>query len=566
MVAETNEVVSRGRWRPRLIRWGIEAWPVVVAAFAGLIAMGHIADSPWKDTFLYNSDSLILPMIEKSIANGESMHWIFSSQNFLFPEGLFFFLSTLFTDSPQTALLTNGVLNIVALYVLLRVIAHLLAHRSRHRYVEISIALAATFLFVVYVLLEPTASVNRSGIASTFLMTTYYYGVILTGLGLIALALWVTRSFSQADWGRRRSIIFAVASAALATITTFSDPLYVMQVVAPFAVTALLLVFLNRLSWRGLLVLLAPTAVGVLIGFGLRVVFRSIFASGLGSYVAINNIPEAIKLFRTALFEMLSSAQGTFKLLISAVILIITVAILVFALYAQSRPRLARRIATAEVFIAAFVSISAISLVVGQVLTGTTNTRYLEPLFLFPLLTVVSVGVYILRRLLVEVKSSEMRRSLSRFNLGIGVLASALIVVLGVISTPPVVRAANGEGYTGTACFDDFVGDKDINGVGSFWSVRALDLYGHSEGRVLQVEDEFRVFQWMNNITPYADKTLSYVVDDGAGQFDNEDIAALGEPADVIQCPSYVIYDYAGTDGEDILTDRVAANLAQILG
>lgn len=551
--------------RSRLRSLAIELWPVVVVAFAGLIALGHIADSPWKDLFLYNGDSIALPLIEQSIQDGEPFRWVFSSQNFLFPEGPLYVLSTIFTNSARVALLTNAVLNLVSLYILLRTIAHLLAHRSRHRLVEITIALGSTFLFVVFVLLEPTDAVNRSAIATLFLLTTYYYGVILSGLGLVALVLWVSRSFGPLHWGRKRSIIFATSTATLVGLTTFSDPLFLFQVIAPFVAVIAVLIFCNRLSWTGAGVLVGPIFVGGIVAMYFRHLFASSFASEVSSYLAISKIPDSLKVLWVTLKELLSSGPGTLKLLLVCLLFLITAAILMFALYAQSRPRLAKRVSTADLFITAFVIASAISLLLGEVFTGSTTTRYLEPLFIFPLLTSVAVGVYVLRRMLAEVSRADLRRNLSRFVTGIAILASLLIVVTGGLNVPAVASMARGDGYTAARCFDRFIGSSRANGVGTFWSVRQLDLYGTQRGALLQVREPIVVFGWISNIAPYEHKKFSYVVQDDSGQITPDAIATLGEPSQVVKCPSYTIYDYRGTPGEQILTDRIAASLEPFL-
>lgn len=565
MVADTATITRPTEGRRRLAGWAFETWPVVVVAFAAMIAVSHIVQSSWGDTFFYNGDSVVLPMIEESLQRGEAFSWRFSSQNFFFPEGLLFFLSTLFTDSARVALITNAVLNVVALYALLRIIARQLAHHSRHRFVEITIAMAATLLFVTMVLLEPADSINRSGVATLFLFTTYYYGVILVGLAVVSLTLWVTHTFGTHDWDPRRVRIYLIAVTVLGGLASFSDPLYLAQVVAPFGAAALILVFLKRLTWRRLLTLAIPAIAGTIIGFILRFIFRAMFASSIGSYLSLENIPNAVRNLRDSVLEMLSTASGSLKLLMLVGILLATWAILIYALYARRRVQAAAHISTAEVFLVAFVAVSSLSLVGGQIVTGSITTRYLEPLFVFPLLTVVSVGVYVLRRLLLEVENADLRRDLSRFMLGVAVAASALIVAVGAINLPPVIRAAEGTDYTAADCFNDFVGDRDVDGVGSFWTVRALDLYGDSRGEVLQANAQLAVFDWMVNIASYEDRTFSYAVVDDSGQLPVEALEPLGEPADVIECSGYEIYDYEGTAGEQILTDRIAESVSLLL-
>jgi hypothetical protein len=566
VAVETRDAPPSPRVTGRTVAgWLYEVWAVVVTVFASLIAIGHLAQSQWEATFLYNADSIVLPMLEKSIQQGEAFDWVFSSQNFLFPEGLFFAVSSAFTDSPQVALYTNACLNIVVLYVLLRVIAHQLAHRSRHRFVEITIALAATMLYVVYVLLEPTATVNRSGTATLYLLTTYYYGVIVVGLVTISLTLWVTRSFSAGPWGRRRVLVYVALITLISGITIFSDPLYVAQVLAPVVVCLVLLALSRRVSWKRAAVLVLPGIAGAVMGFALRTVFADLFASDLTSYFSADNIPTSILVLRETLNEMTSTAPGSLKLLLLTVVLFTTACATLFALIGLFLPAIARRMSTVEFFIVTFVSVSSVSLFVGHVITGAITTRYLTPVYIFPLLTVVYLGVFVLRRLLVEVESAELRRNLSRFSLGIAIAGSIVIVTVGLLNLPAVVRSASGATYSAAECFNEFIGDSNRDGVGSFWSVRPLEVYGESSGEILQVNPDLTAYAWMNNLAPYEDKTFSFVVSDASPQLPPESLEPLGEPVEVISCPGYEIYDYAGTPGEKILNGIIQKSVDELL-
>lgn len=565
MVAERSGAVAPDL-RGVLRRIALEASPVVVVVFAAIVAVGHIVNSTWGDVFLYSADSIVLPLVEESLRRGEPFEWVFSSQNFLFPEGLLYFLSTAFTDSPRVALITNAVLNVVCLYVLFRLIAHQLAHHSRHRFVEISISIAATLLLVIYVLLEPGEDINRGGIATLFLFTTYYYGVVLAGLLTILLVLWTTRVFSPQPWARRRLRVYRVASIALVAVCAFSNPLYLVQVVAPLALAAVVLVLLSRMSRQQLVTLAVPVVIGAALSVVLRVVFRSMFASSPQSYLSFDDIPASVQNLGESVAGMLATPEGSLKLLLISATLVLSWAVFAFSLIARTRPGLAARISTDEVFVVAFVTASSVSLVLGQIVTGAVTTRYFAPLVIFPLVSVISVGVYLLRRLLVEVKGADLRKNLSQFLVFVSVAASAVIVTLGALSVPAVARAADGVGYTGADCFNAFVGNRDINGVGSFWAVRPLDLYGDTSGVVLQADEDLDLYAWMNNVGSYEDKTFSYAVTDSTGQLPASSLRRLGDPSRVVSCSGFDIYDYEGTPGEALLTESIARSLDDFRG
>jgi hypothetical protein len=565
LATATKTLVTRKSSRKSFVSWLlIEAFAVVVAAALGLIALGHVAETNWAGTFLYNADSLALPLMKESILRGEPFHWIFSSQNYLFPEAPIYFLSALFAKSARVAMYINGCLNIVILYALFRSIARQLAHRSRHRFVEITIAIAATFAFVVFVLLEPAAEVNGRGIATLFLFSTYYDGVILSGLAVIALSLWLTRAFGPVEWGRHRVMTYGVAVVVLTSLTAFSDPLYLLQLVAPLAAAALVLVFLGRLTWRGFWILAVPTTLGTIVAVALRAAFSNTFASSIGGYISFPHIPDSLHVLFSTAREMLHTGTGALAIILLGGLLLVTACVFVFATYAQARPRLAAQIATSEVFIVTFVSASTISLITGMVITGSTTTRYLEPIYVFPILTLVTLGVFILRRLLVGVKRAALRRSLSRFAIAVAAVGTVLFMIVGAVNVAPVATSASGKGYTGEKCFDSFVGTSKINGVGSYWSVRPLALYGDSRGAILQADDahgNLEAFAWINNLGAYVGKKFSFVITDSSNQIGPSGIQNLGRPSQVVSCPGYLIYDYSGTHGQSVLNKEISASV-----
>ncbi|MHB1173125.1 MAG: hypothetical protein ACYCZY_11680, partial [Lacisediminihabitans sp.] len=283
-------------------------------------------------------------------------------------------------------------------------------------------------------------------------------------------------------------------------------------------------------------------------------------------YVNLSQIPESIRSLYYTLQELLSTPEGTLKLLLIGLVFVLNFALLIYALYAQSRPKLRARISTAEVFIVVFVGVSAVSLLAGQVATGSITNRYLLPLFIFPLLTCVVLGVYILRRLLLGVELAALRRNLARFAIGIAGAASSVVIAVGLLNVAPVSAALRGEGYTFAECLDNFLGSSHLNGVGSFWTARPLQLYGKQSGQVLQVNPDLTIFKWMINLASYNQAEFSYVIYDTSGILTRDGIREkLGDPRDIVVCDDYEIYDYRGTPGEQILTQTIRESRLEAL-
>jgi len=565
-VNASGEVPQRP-WLFRALRhWGVEVLAVVVVVFGGFTALGHIATTGWSFIFMYQGDSIVLPLIEQSIHRGEPFEWVFSSQMFIFPEGLLYALSSIPSDDPRVVLTINTLVNLVALYALLRVNAHFLARHSRHRFLEICVSLIATGIYGVYVLLEPAPTINSTAIATLFLLTTYYYGAILVGLATTAGIFWLTDTFGAHLWVRRRVVIFSVVIGGMITIATISNALVIFQVVAPIFLAVLVLWFAGRIPARMFLVLSAVLLGAGLLGFGLRHFFAVFLQRDVGNYLALSQVPDTVLLFGRTFVELLQTGGGTLKLLLSVGLVLVSIVALVLAIFWQARPRMAGWITTAEFFLAAFVSISAISLVAGAAITGQLTTRYLVPAFVFPLLIALAIGISIMRRMLAAVERAELRRNLARFTSGVVVMATVLVIGYGAASIPSVASMVRGDGFTLNKCLDDYLGDSKANGVTSFGLSRPIALYGTQKGSLLQVDEKLRVFGWMNNLAPYHDKDFSYVVLSNDGVVTRKSIAKLGTPKAEIACSAgYTIVDYAGTPGEKTLTDLLHAKVDSVL-
>jgi len=550
-------------WLFRLLRhWGVEVLAVVVVVFGGFTALGHVATTAWSFIFIYQGDSIVLPLVEQSIRRGEPFEWVFSSQLFIFPEGLFYAISSVPSDDPRIVLSINALLNLVALYALLRLNAHFLARHSRHRFLEICIALMATGTFGIYVLLEPEPTINGTAIATLFLLTTYYYGAILVGLATTAGIFWLTDTFGAHLWVRRRVIVFSLAIGGMITIATISNALVIFQVIAPIFLAVLVLWFAGRIPARVFLVLSAVLLGSGLLGFGLRHFLAQFLQRDVGNYLALSQVPDTVLLFGKTFLELLQTGGGTLKLLLAIGLVLVSMVVLVLAIFWQARPRMAGWITTAEFFIAAFVSISSISLVAGAAITGQLTTRYLVPAFVFPLLMALAIGISIVRRMLALVERAELRRNLARFISGLVVVATVLIIGYGAASIPAVITMVRGDGFTLDKCLDDYLGDSTANGVTSFGLSRPIALYGTQRGALLQVDDRLRVFGWMNNLAPYRDRDFSYVILSNDGVVTRKSIAKLGTPKAEVACDAgYTIVDYAGTPGEKTLTDLLHAKV-----
>jgi hypothetical protein len=544
-------------------RVGVEVLAVLIVLASGLIILGQWIDTDWEINLLYTGDSLVLPLLRESILAGQPFEWVFSSQLFLFPETPLYWVVSAFTSNPRTALAAMAVLNLLLLYILLRWCSRLLFRHSRHRILEISVALGATAIYVVYVLLEPVADINGTAIASLFLLVSYYPGVIISGLTAIALVLWTTRAFTDPPVRRRRTLVFVILFVLLGALTGASNPLFWMQVLAPLAATLLIAFAMRRLSSAWFWTLAGTIAVTVAAGYVFRRFLERYTSLGVDSYIDATLAGESFLLLRHVVEDLVATPQGFLKLMLASIVLLIAALPIIRVLFRRDAIPGRWHVTSAEFILAVFAWVSVASLLFGMVVTGTLTTRYLVPVLVFPLLPASYEAVKFFRTALASIRDPRVRHSVRTYGLAFASLLALLILIGGAIAAPKAATMALSENRGGAECTAELPADAKA-GVGSFWLTRNWDLYGTHDSPILQVNPDLTVHPWMINLASYEDQDFNFVILDPWGFVTEESVEPLGDPAAITECSGYYIYDYEGTEGEQLLKERVESGLAEL--
>jgi hypothetical protein len=414
------------------------------------IKLDAVDNSGWRAIFLANGDSLTLPLILQSIERGEPFHWVFSSQTFFFPDFPLYALCAFVTGSVQQALVLNAVLNVALLYGGFRWVARNFgAIRGRGRI----IALAATLLFLAAALSETDVKVIAPGtveparIATEFLMTTYYAGVVLVALGMLGLVFWVAEQFSGRSPSRRRVTVYAIVVIVVGAATTYSNQLYLLWFVAPLGTVLVALLVWRRVTLRVLLIVLAPQMVALGIGTLFRYLFSQFIAANYEQYISRYSSADAAAMMLGVLRDWMGSPGGILRLVLVIGPLVYAVVRLIPNIL-RRRPLTAsmstasmftESMSTAALFVELYVIVSTVSLVVGIIVTGQSVTRYLIPLFIFPALILLTVRP---ARVLQRTRPSTFVR-------GTATVLVVVVAVLGIAVTTPAV-AALGRGLLST--------------------------------------------------------------------------------------------------------------------
>ncbi|BDZ51572.1 hypothetical protein GCM10025867_38130 [Frondihabitans sucicola] len=260
----------------RRTRLGWEVLGVLLAASSSVVALAHGLAGAKRSLLLDDGDSVLLPLMLRSIERGEPFEWGMSPVLFAFPELPLYAASAAVTGTVAAALLLNGVLNVVLLYALLRYAAGRVIRTRPEQdpalvvIRPVAAAVLGVFVVVALSLLESRPGGNTGEIASLYLTTTYYSGTVMALVATVGL---VAHLAGPLDGRGRRILLPALGIGLIAAVSTLSNPLFVLWVTAPLVAALAVLSFVRWRArirdpwWRPsatALALLAGSAVGYL--------------------------------------------------------------------------------------------------------------------------------------------------------------------------------------------------------------------------------------------------------------------------------------------------------------
>lgn len=536
---------GEGDARPRSpFRWlATELIPLVAVVVFALIGTGHAIGGVKRRLLLDDGDSVVLPLFVESLRRGEAFEWTMSPVLFVFPELPLYLLSDLVTAGVAAALLTNAVLNVVVLYWLLRwIVGAVLPGSSRVAAAWSAVAGAAAF--VGCSLLEFRYVGNTAEIATLFYSNTYYSGTVMSCLATTALVSRILRT----GISRRSLVGHAVGLALVAALSVLSNPLYLLWAVAPSGLALAVTWAFRRTGWLTVLVLAVSSLGGSAVGYAARIPLAPFIAATSDQYFRSDLVDVSASFYRGIGAELVSSHKGQLEAGVFIGLIVVSVVGLVVALVRRASG------AVTFAYAASVATAAVVPVVVVQV--GSLAARYLLPVFFVPLALGVVSLVVLLERAVRALPVAPARRRVPLI-----VAAAAAVAVVAAGGTAPITRVvaeATGPGYPAASCLTDWAEGRDAVGVGQFWQVRPLQVYGGDDVRLLQAHGDLSVFPWLSNLAPYRGADPTYLVVSGLDLEDwSETLEELGAPAATVSCGDYTIYDYEGAPGEDFLDEEV---------
>lgn len=558
-----------GTVHPRLRAVAGELVGVLAAAVIAIVTVWHATASARSNFLYFNPDSVVLPILMKSVQADGAAHFVTSSPLFV-PEFLLYALCAAVTPTVYAAIALNAVLNVLALYGLARASAP----RTLLRWVRIALALVAVAIFAALTLLETGADRFDLELFSQSLTGAYYSSVLL-GTGFVLLLL--VRSLARPGWGA------LVGIGVIAAFVTFSNPLFFAWGVAPGVVLVGLVFIVRRGRSVGdlsaepvaggrlfrLLRATAPALVlvaGAVIGYDLRIPFGAHLAGLAHSYLNLFGFGSVWEWLGHALGANAAlGAPGWLVILVPLAFLGVLVAVAV-----QTRGEWRSGLRSRSTLIVLGLVITAFGLSIGYVLTGQIAVRYLQPVAVLPIIMLPGwLRLPVRLRARLRVVASAVVRLFSRRVAAIaGVVA---LVVAGGLTGMAAAASVSALTTPSLACLQTWVDGRPIVGAGNFGDTRAIKSV--DSPLLLQIYPDFEVYPWMIDLDEYRGAQVSYLVvntnqyDIFGAQLGTADFyrVTVGTPAAITQCPDFQIWDYAGTPDEQKINDLIQASFQQQL-
>lgn len=530
---------------PRLV----EMAGFLVAVALAVIAVGSVVAGERATLLFYDGDSVLFELVRRSIVDGLPFHWAMSAVLFFFPEIPVYLGLRALVSTAQQAVIANALLNLVVLYVLVRLVAGLLGsgrsgsgRSGSGRARSIVVALVAYGAIILCLLSETTGSKETLELTTLFLIGTYYYGSILGAFASLVLVM----SLVRAGLAGAPARVAAAGLVALAALSTLSNPLFVLWGAVPLAAALVIAGALAAARWRLVLPLVGMLAAGSILGVAARIPLAPFVSPSALSYVYPGRQLDSFVFYLARVAE-LRLTPGAAELILFLVLTAAAIAAAVLALRRRDEPLL--------VLVASFGLITPLFVFAFNVALGTESVRYLQPLYFAPLMSIVVVGTVVART---RARGPARTRSARLPHWAPRALVAVLValVAAGTLPAAAAVASAAGSDYREADCLEEWIAGRDITGTGMFWDIRALKAYGDESVHLVQTDFGIvDAFPWLVDVAEFYDADVSYViVARGDAEWERTVTDTVGSPAAIEQCPDYSIMDYTGTPGAATLS------------
>ncbi|MBH0054994.1 hypothetical protein I6E74_12540 [Salinibacterium sp. SWN139] len=461
-----------------------------------------------------DGDSMIVPLLSRSLLEGTASNWAMSAVLFV-PETLVFLALAAVGLGIQQAQFVAAVLNFVGLYFVFRAAAVTVATDNRA-------ALAATSGFVAVcalAVLESGGDANSPQLASLLATTTYYSATVLGALLSVGIARRIVGSSLP-----QYALVFALC--AVATVSVFSNPLYLAWATAPLILVVV--VTGSGAAWgRSQTRLIAALGAGSVLGYLLRIPLAPWIVANPDNYLKPGRSRGLFAYYWSIVSERLATPTG---------VLAVVVVLVLTLLGAWLTVRSLHRGAIGSAVVAAYSWFAPLVTTIGFILLGTDAVRYLQLWAFAPALALVV--------LVADARPPKLAAVPWRRLLALAALPAFLGGVLTAFALPAAVERATATDPS-LQCAVDWVNESDAIGAGQFWSARAVKAHLNDPAQIIQTDFALHDYEWLVDRADFAPSAVSFlIVDDQSAPFTLPP-AAENLPSTTVDCGRFQILDYS---------------------
>jgi hypothetical protein len=502
--------VARRSGRIRFSAAGAELAGWGIAAALGLFVTGVVAGVS-ADLLFTDGDSVIVPLVVRSIALGQPQDWALSPVLFL-PETLVYGVLALLGLGMRATLLLNAMVNLLALYGALR----LVSGRRRVGSAPVAGALLAFGAFTVLALLEGSATRDGPQFATMLATTSYYSATVIATVAALGL---VRRALERPG---RRPWPSAAALAGIAAVSVLSNPLFAVWAIIPVVGMLTVLAGMRRTPAAAAVALAGGLVVGGVAGYVARGLFSDTIVADSGNYFRVDQWTHSLAHYGGIVADLAATPTRAGWLAGMAALWVLAIVLL----------RRAWRAGDAALTAVAGIAVAWPPLLTaGAVILGTDAVRYLQPWMYLPLAALAAAP---------EVWRPRVPARIRRAGLAAGAIAA---LVAGAVAIPAVASAASRTARD-LDCVLDWVHDSGRTGAGQFWAVRAPKVNLDDPGRLIQVDHTLRVYTWLTNRADAVGAEVTFLVQDASTYpFALPPGYSIGD-AEEIGCGRYTIFDF----------------------
>jgi hypothetical protein len=497
-----------------------------------LVVVAHLVHA--RTWFLFeNGDAFTTVLLTRSLAAGQPQDWAMSPVLFV-PETAGYWLLSLLGLSVRATLTLAAVGNLVALYAAVRVAAG--ARRARAGRPVVG-ALTGFAFFCVLALLDGGA--HRAGyqLPSMLASTTYYSATVVATVLTLGL---LRRAVDRRDLRGRVGVTTCVAIAAVAAVSTFSNPLYAGWATVP-AVLVLVVLAVRTGALRRVGLTLATVLVGgTLVGLAARVpMSRWIVADG-ADYLRVRDWSASLAHYRDLAAQTTTSATGAAALVLTVGAWLACAPLAWLALGRRGGVPGRRAGTTGAALLALVALVAPLVALVAAVAAGSFPERYLQPWVFLPAVALTAAPDLVRDAVAHRPRSSRASRAAP-------VVAGVALVTLLVAAGSALPRLApTAASDADVRCVSDWVDASGRTGAGQFWTVRAPKAELADPRRLVQVDRRLGVYTWLTNRTDRAAGRVTFLVDGPRTAPWALPNGARVADATRVDCGAYTILDLGG--------------------